>query len=369
MSKRDCYDILGVSKSASLDEIKKIYRKKALQFHPDRNPGNKESEEKFKEATEAYSILSDAEARARYDQFGWAAFDQSAQGFGGFGDFSGFEDIFGDLFSTFFGGTSSRRGGRGGRDLRCDLEIKFEEAVFGAEKQINIPRRVPCTTCSGSGATPGTKPETCAQCGGHGQVRIAQGFFTISRTCEICGGTGKFVRSRCGKCDGSGFGVAESKLSVKIPAGIDGGQRLKLRGEGEAGAGGGPAGDLYVHISVAAHEVFERHESELVCELSVPYTTAVLGAEVDVPTLEGTVKLKVPAGTPGGKIFRIRGRGVPIMGTNRRGDQHVRIAIQIPKRTSEKHREALEKLREFEKDGVEAHSVKGFIDKVKDIFA
>ncbi|MFM1846601.1 MAG: hypothetical protein RL417_75 [Pseudomonadota bacterium] len=376
-NKRDCYEVLGVERSASGEEIKKAYRKKALQFHPDRNPGNKEAEEKFKEATEAYSILSDADNRSKYDQFGHAAFEQGAGGFGGGfqgfgGDFSGFEDIFGDLFSSFFGGAAAgggaRRGrGRAGNDLRYDLEITFEEAIFGAEKQVKIPRRTPCTGCEGSGAAPGSSPERCSQCGGAGQVRLQQGFFTIARTCHVCNGAGEIIKSRCKDCGGSGARAAESTLSVKIPAGIDNGQRLKLRGEGEAGSLGGPNGDLYVQISVKPHPIFERQESELICEVPISYTTAALGDEIEVPTLEGKVKMKIPAGTTSGKIFRLKNRGVQVVGSNSRGDQHVRVVIKVPKKISEKHKKILKELREVEADDLAAES-KGFFDKVKEMF-
>ncbi|MBN8548435.1 MAG: molecular chaperone DnaJ, partial [Deltaproteobacteria bacterium] len=341
MSQRDYYEVLEVSRTCTVDEIKKAYRKKALLFHPDRNPGNKEAEEKFKEATHAYSILSDAENRQRYDQFGHAAFDHRGGGFNGFaGDFSGFEDIFGDIFSSFFGGAaggaaSSRRSrGRAGRDLKYDLEITFEEAVFGAEKEIKIDRRIMCDSCDGTGAARGSKPETCGQCGGAGQVRIQQGFFTISRTCPGCGGNGQSIKNPCGMCQATGLRTAATKVSVKIPAGIDHGQRLKLRGEGEAGTGGGPSGDLYVQISVQEHAIFERHESELLCEVPISYATAVLGAEIDVPTLEGLTKMKVPAGTASGKVFRLRNKGIQVLGTNRRGDQHAKRYGKVPKEIS-----------------------------------
>lgn len=375
MSQRDFYEVLEVSKTSSIDEIKKAYRKKALLFHPDRNPGNKEAEEKFKEATNAYSILSDPDTRQRYDQFGLAAFDQRAGGFNGFaGDFAGFEDIFGDIFSSFFGGATAggagtrRSRGRAGRDLKYDLDITFEEAIFGAEKQIKIDRRVMCDSCEGTGAARGTKPETCTQCAGAGQVRIQQGFFTISRTCPNCGGTGQSIKSPCGFCHSTGLRTAATTVSVKIPAGIDHGQRLKLRGEGEAGTGGGPSGDLYVQISVQEHPIFERHESELLCEVPISYATAVIGAEIDVPTLEGTTKLKIPAGTASGKVFRLRNKGIQVLGTNRRGDQHVKVYVKVPKKISDKQRAALEKLAEFDKENLQPDA-KGFFDKVKDIFS
>ncbi len=374
ITSRDLYEVLEVSRTASLDDVKKAYRKKALQFHPDRNPGNKQSEDSFKEATEAYSILSDADKRAQYDQFGHAAFQQGGgAGFDPFGaDFSGFEDVFGDLFGAFFGGAMGGGGrrtrGRAGRDLRYDMEIEFEEAAFGAEKEIKIPRKVTCDTCEGSGAAKGSKPETCTECRGNGQVRIQQGFFTISRTCHVCGGVGQVNKKPCESCSGAGSKAKESKLSVKIPAGIDDGQRLKLRGEGEAGSGGGPAGDLYVQISVKKHPLFERQESEIICEMPISYSTAALGAELDVPTLEGKTKLKIPAGTPSGKIFRLKNRGIQVVGTNRRGDEHVRVVIQVPKRITEERRALLEKLKVLD-DNELSEEAKTFFDKVKGMFA
>ncbi|RIL08794.1 MAG: molecular chaperone DnaJ [Proteobacteria bacterium] len=371
MSKRDYYEILEVSKTASLEEVKKSYRKKAIQFHPDKNPGNKEAEERFKEATEAYQVLSDPEARRKYDQFGHAAFDQRAGfgGFEGFGDFSGFEDIFGDLFSSFFGGAaggSRRSRGRGGRDLRYDLNVTFDEAAFGTEKEIKVPRRSMCQDCEGSGAKKGTRPETCHQCAGQGQVRIQQGFFTIARTCHVCGGAGQVVKSPCESCSGSGLKVSESRIKVRVPAGIDSGQRLKLRNEGEAGTAGGSPGDLYVQINVQNHPFFQREGSEIICEIPITYSSAALGAEVEVPTIEGKVKLKIPAGTPSGKVFRLKNKGIQVLGENRRGDQHVRVYVDVPKKVSGEQRELLEKLAEIQER--EGTGEKSFLEKVKDIF-
>lgn len=367
MSKRDYYEVLGVSRDASTEQIKKAYRKLALRYHPDKNPDAPDADEKFKEATEAYSVLSDSENRARYDQFGHAAFEQGGAGFDPFGAFENFDDLFGDIFGSFFGGGRVRRTrGQAGSDLRYDLEIDFEQAVFGGEHQITIQRRVLCEECDGTGAATGTKPETCGTCGGQGQLRIQQGFFTISRTCHVCGGTGRTVGTPCGACRGNGRKLTSANINVKIPAGIDHGQRLKLRGEGEAGVAGGPAGDLYVVIAVRPHKFFQRQESEIICDLPISYTTAVLGAELEVPTLEGTVQLKIPAGTPTGKVFRLRNRGVPIIGTNRRGDQHVRIEIVVPRKISEEQRGVLEQLREIEqREGGQ----KGFIGMVKSMFA
>jgi len=370
LAKRDFYEVLGVANSASQDEIKKAYRKAALQYHPDRNPGDKVAEEKFKEASDAYRVLSNAEARAQYDQFGHAAFEQgSGMGAGGFnGDFSGFEDLFGDIFSSFFGGQGGgRAGGQAGRDLRYDLQVEFEEAIFGVDKTITLVRDSPCKECAGSGAAKGSSPEVCQQCGGQGQVAVQQGFFTIARTCPVCLGQGRIIKSPCTECSGKGAKGVESKVEVKVPAGIDHGQRLKLRGEGEAGSQGGPAGDLYVQIFVKPHAIFQRQDHELICEMPITYAAAALGAEIDVPTLEGKASVKIPAGTQSGKIFRLRGKGVPVLGANRRGDLHVKVAVHVPKKLSEDQRALLEKLREIQ--GVipeEANS--GFFDKMKEMF-
>ena len=277
-NKRDYYEVLGVSKTASKADIKKAYRSLALQYHPDKNKG-------FKEATEAYQVLSDDTQRAKYDQYGHSAFEQGAGGFGGFGDFSGFEDIFGDIFSSFFGGMGGARGGtrqRGqqGADLSYNLDIEFEEAVFGAEKEIKLKRRNTCKDCGGTGAQKGSSIEKCSQCNGVGQVRIQQGFFTISRPCPTCNGTGEIIKDKCQTCRGTGRCAEDNTLKVKVPAGIDDGQRLKLRGEGEAGTNGGASGDLYVNIRVKDHKVFQRDEENLFYELPVNYTTLVLGGEV-----------------------------------------------------------------------------------------
>jgi molecular chaperone DnaJ len=374
VSKRDYYEVLGVSRTASPDEIKKAYRKKAVQFHPDKNPGDKEAEEKFKEATDAYSVLSDKDGRAKYDQYGHAAFEQGGGASGFHADFSGFEDIFGDVFSTFFGGAAAgggRRGkGRAGNDLRYDMEVTFEEAAFGCEKEVTIGRRTTCDACAGSGATAGSGKDRCSQCDGHGQVRIQQGFFTLARTCHACGGQGEVIKNPCAQCSGSGLKMKESRLKVKVPAGVDHGQRLKMRSEGEPGAGGGPNGDLYVQIMVKEHPVFERQESELVCEVPITYASATLGAEIEVPSLEGKVKLKIPAGTASGKVFRLKNKGIPILGSNpqRRGDQHVRVYVHVPKKVSDQERELLEKLASIQ-GAVVDDTGKGFFEKVKDIFS
>ncbi|MCO6431131.1 MAG: molecular chaperone DnaJ [Deltaproteobacteria bacterium] len=369
MSKRDCYEVLGVTRTASLEEIKKSYRKLALKYHPDKNPDNKEAEEMFKEAAEAYSILSDADNRAKYDQFGHAAFTNGGgHGFQGF-DFAGFEDIFGDIFGSFFGSAAGgrRTRGRTGRDLRYDLEITFEEAAFGTEKEITVPRRRTCAECTGSGAAKGSSAERCRECSGSGQIRMQQGFFTISRTCGRCSGSGEMITNPCRTCGGSGLTTTHAKLNVKVPAGIDEGQRLKLRGEGESGMAGGVSGDLYVQIAIKPHPFFQREEAEVIGEVPISYSTASLGGEIMVPTLEGVTKLKVPGGTESGKIFRLKGKGIPVLGSHRRGDHHVRVVIQVPKKLSTEHRELLEKLRDVEQRDSDS-PLKNFFDKVKSVF-
>ena len=366
MAKKDFYDLLGVSKSASQDEIKKAYRKAAIKYHPDKNQGDKVAEEKFKEATDAYSVLSNPEDRRKYDQFGHAAFEQGAGGGFSGGDFSGFEDLFGDIFSQFFGGDPRGRGrGSSGRDLKYNLEVEFEEAVFGVEREISVQRREVCGTCEGDGAKPGTSRERCQQCAGQGQVAMQQGFFTISRTCPVCQGQGEIIRTPCETCKGLGREPKTSKIKVKIPSGIDHGQRLKLRGEGEPGMGGGVDGDLYVQIIVKEHPIFEREDFDLFCEIPINYSAAVLGTEIEVPTLEEKETLKIPAGTPSGKVFRLRQKGVPHLGSNMKGDLHVRLSVHVPKKLSDRQKELLEELRTLEGD----HPVeeeKGFFEKLKE---
>ncbi|MDZ4784646.1 MAG: molecular chaperone DnaJ [bacterium] len=376
MAKRDCYEVLGVAKSASKDEIKKAYRKLAVKFHPDKNPGNKEAEDKFKEATEAYSLLSDDASRRKYDQFGHAAFEQGGggRGFQG-GDFSGFEDIFGDvfgsdIFSSFFGGGGGGGRGRGqaGRDLKYNLDITFEEAAFGAEKEIAVSRNMACSGCAGSGAEPGSKAERCTNCGGAGQVRMQQGFFTIARTCHVCSGRGEKISKPCKKCSGTGHDQVKGKISVKVPAGIEHGQRLKLRGEGEAGLDGGRSGDLYVQIAVKEHEVFEREGADVMCEVPITYPSAVLGTEISVPTLDGMVNMKIPPGTTSGKVFRLKNRGVKVLGTNSRGDQHVRVVIEVPRKISKEEEELLNKLSEIRRNSPNSET-QSFFEKMKGMFS
>ncbi|HXC53549.1 MAG TPA: molecular chaperone DnaJ [Candidatus Limnocylindrales bacterium] len=373
---RDYYEILSVARDASQDEIKKAYRQAALKFHPDRNPDDKDgAERRFKEASKAYQVLSDADKRAQYDRFGEAAFE--GPGAGGF-DFSSafasgaFEDVLGDLFGDFFGGGGRRSRSRPARgdDLRYDLEITFEDAARGCEKHISVPRTVTCETCSGSGGKPGTSPETCSGCNGAGQIRYQQGLFQIAKTCGQCNGEGKVNKSPCTTCRGAGRTRAMREIKVKIPAGVDNGSRLKLRNEGEAGVRGGTPGDLYVVLSVREHPLFHRDGANVVCQRPISMIDAALGAEVDVPTLDGVVKLKIPAGTQHGKVFRLSGKGVPDLrrGSGARGDQYVAVQIEIPTKLGRKQRKLLEQLRD---EGAENHEslVASFTSKLRDMMS
>ncbi len=373
---RDYYEILGVGRDASADDIKKAYRQAALKFHPDRNPDDKaNAEKKFKEASKAYQVLSDPDKRAQYDRYGEAAFEGPGGG-AGF-DFSSafasgaFEEVLGDLFGDFFGGgRRSRTRAQRGDDLRYDLEITFEDAARGCEKHISVPRTVTCETCSGSGGKPGTSPETCSACGGAGQVRFQQGLFQIAKTCGHCNGEGKVNRSPCGTCRGSGRSRTMREIKVKVPAGVDNGSRLKLRGEGEAGQRGGPTGDLYVVLSVEEHPFFHRDGANLVCQRPVSMVDAALGAEVDVPTLDGVVKLKIPAGTQHGKVFRLSGKGVPDLrrGGSVRGDQYVAVQIEVPTKLSKKQRKLLEQLRDENAEHTES-LVATFTNKLREMMS
>lgn len=366
--KRDYYEVLGLAKDAGLDDIKKAYRKLAVKYHPDKNPGNPEAEEKFKEAAEAYGVLSDDEKRARYDRYG----HQGTQGMGGFdpNQFADFGDILGDLFGfgDFFG-ARGRRGSRParGNDLRYDLELDFMDAVFGKEMSLLVPRVVSCTTCNGSGAKPGTQPVTCTGCGGRGQIRYAQGFFAVSRTCPQCGGAGKVIKDPCVTCSGAGRVREEKKISVKIPAGVDDGSRLRVAGEGESGFNGGPAGDLYVFLSVREHPKFTRRDYDIHSEQSVSYTQAILGAEVDTETIDGSESLRVPQGTQPGQIFRLRGKGVPFIDGSGRGDHYVHVNVKIPTSLNEEQRALLEQLAALE--GENPPGERGVFEKVKEFFS
>ena len=368
--KRDYYEILGVSRSATAQELKSAFRKLALQFHPDKNPGDKKAEESFKELSEAYEVLSDPEKRARYDRFGHQApggFGPSPfeTGFGGANINDIFEGIFGDIFGG--GGRRSRSGRQRGRDLRYNLETTFQEAAFGTEAKVKIPRHRNCETCHGSGAKPGTGPKTCPTCNGTGELRLTQGFFQIARPCNQCGGTGKVITDPCATCRGAGKVEEESVLTVKVPPGVDTGTRLKLTGEGEPGEHGGPPGDLYVVVHVQEHPIFIREDTEVICEVPIGFTQAALGATIEVPTLDGKVKMKIPSGTQSGKVFRLRGKGIPHLNGYQRGDQHVRVTVEVPQKLTRKQRELLEQFAAL--SGEETHpQAKSFLEKVRELF-
>ncbi|HEU4934198.1 MAG TPA: molecular chaperone DnaJ [Pyrinomonadaceae bacterium] len=373
MSKRDYYEVLSVSRSATDQEIKSAYRRLAVKYHPDKNPNDASAEEKFKEAAEAYSVLSDAEQRQRYDRFGHAGVSSSAAGAGGAWGapgFGGIEDILGDLFGfgDVFGGgrTGSRRtSAQRGADLRYDLEITLEEAARGMTAQLRIPRLETCDTCKGSGAAAGSQPETCSTCTGSGQVRYQQGFFSVARTCHVCRGAGRVVKNPCADCKGTGRVEREKQLEVKIPAGVETGSRLRVSGEGEAGTQGGPSGDLYVVIHVAEHDQFERQGSNLYEAVPITFAQAALGAEIMVKTLDDEEKVKVPMGTQTGTVFRLRGKGMPVLGGRGRGDLFVSVTVITPTTLTREQRRLLEQLAEVENKDLEN---KGLVDKVRDIF-
>jgi molecular chaperone DnaJ len=370
LSKRDYYEVLGVGRHATDQELKSAYRRLALQYHPDRNPGDLGAEEKFKEINEAYGVLSSPENRARYDRFGHAGVGSSAaSGSWGAPDFGGFEDILGDLFSDIFGGgRGARRGGaQRGADLRYDLEITLEQAAAGFKTQIQIPRLESCETCQGSGAAPGTSPVTCSVCGGVGQVRFQQGFFSVSRTCHQCRGTGRVITNYCKTCHGQGRIEKQHQIEIKIPAGVDTGARLKLAGEGEAGASGGVPGDLYVVIHVKEHELFERQGNNLYVNVPITFSQAGLGAEIKVPTLDGEELLSIPEGTQTGSIFRLKGKGIVSLQGHGRGDLFVVTTILTPTRLTREQRRLLEQFAAIE-EKQNSGAAKKFGNKVKDIF-
>ena len=348
MSKRDYYEILGVAKDVDKKELKKAYRKIAMKHHPDRNEGNKESEEKFKEASEAYEILSDEQKRGAYDRYGHAGVDGS-QGGGHGGGAGGFGDIFGDVFGDIFGGGGGGGGRRGGpqrgSDLRYTMTLTLEEAVKGCEKKITIPTLAPCDPCDGSGAKPGTSAKTCSTCGGQGQVRMQQGFFAVQQTCPSCRGQGTTIEDPCTSCHGRGVKEETKTLNVKVPAGVDTGDRIRLSGEGEAGAMGGPTGDLYVQMSVKDHAIFERDGHNLYCDVPISIVDAALGGELEVPTLDGRVKLKIPAETQSGRMFRLKGKGVTPIRSSSPGDLMCRVQVETPVKLTE-HQKKL--LKEFQ---------------------
>ncbi|SEG80993.1 molecular chaperone DnaJ [Marinobacterium lutimaris] len=376
MSKQDYYELLDVPRDASDRDIKKAYRRLAMKYHPDRNPDDKAAEDKFKEISEAYEVLSDAQKRAAYDQFGHAGVDGQGGGFGGggFGGGGDFSDIFGDVFGDIFGG-----GGGGGRrrssvqrgaDLRYNLDLNLEEAVRGCEKTLKVPTLVGCEVCDGTGAKPGTSAKTCGTCGGIGQVRMQQGFFSVQQTCPTCRGEGKVISDPCNSCHGQGRVEETKTLQVKIPAGVDTGDRIRLTGEGEAGTHGGPAGDLYVQVNVLQHPIFERDGKHLYCEVPISFVDAALGGELDVPTLDGRVKLKIPAETQTGKLFRLRGKGIAPVRGGSTGDLMVKVTVETPVSLSSRQKELLKEFQDEMDEGKSKHSPKkhGFFDSVKKFF-
>jgi molecular chaperone DnaJ len=374
MSKRDYYEILGVNRNASEAEIKKAYRRLAMKYHPDRNPDNAAAEEQFKEAKEAYEVLTDERKRAAYDQFGHAGVDPSAgagAGGAGFGAGASFADIFGDVFGDIFGGAT--RGGtrvNHGADLRYNLDLSLEEAVRGTTVKIRVPTLVICNSCGGSGAKKGSSPTTCTTCGGHGQVRMQQGFFSLHQTCPRCHGRGTIISDPCSTCHGQGRVEDQKTLSVKIPAGVDNGDRIRLAGEGEAGEAGAPPGDLYVQINVREHPIFAREGNHIYCEVPINFVTAALGGELDVPTLNGRVKLKIPEGTQAGKIFRMRGKGVKSVRGGTVGDLLCRVAVETPVNLTARQKEILREFDSTIKDTHSKHSPKthSWLDGVKKFF-
>ncbi|HKZ72660.1 MAG TPA: molecular chaperone DnaJ [Steroidobacteraceae bacterium] len=378
MAKRDYYKILDVPRTATEAEIKKAYRRLAMKYHPDRNPNDDEAEGRFKEAKEAYEVLCDEQKRAAYDQFGHAGVEAAARGGGrggrgGFGAGDAFGDIFGDVFGDIFGG--GRRGGRQqvfrGADLRYELHLDLDQAVFGHAVEIEVPTLVECETCKGSGAAKGSKPVTCETCGGAGQVRISQGFFQLQQTCPRCRGTGTVVRNPCDTCLGQGRVRRTKTLSVKVPAGVDSGDRIRLSAEGEAGRNGGPPGDLYVEIQVREHAIFERDGEHLSCELPISFATAVLGGSLAVPTLEGEVTIKIPPETQSGRVFRLRDKGVKPVRGGVRGDLFCRVVVETPVNLSAEQRELIRELEESLKRDGASHTPreKGFFEGVKRFFS
>ncbi len=379
--KRDYYEVLGVSKTASDDEIKKAYRKAAKANHPDLHPGDKEAEARFKEIGEAYEVLSDSEKRARYDQYGFAGVDPNyaaGSGFGGgFGGFGGFDVDIGSIFNDFFGGGSStgstrRSGPRKGENVRASVMLTFEEAAFGCEKEVSVSRIESCAKCSGTGSADGSAPETCSACGGTGYTRTVRqtpfGAMQQQTTCSKCGGTGKTVKNPCPTCRGKGKVRKNKKITVKVPAGVDNGQAVRVSGEGSVGSGGGPKGDLLVEVSVMSHPLFERDGNDVLCEMPITFTQAALGGELEVPTLDGKVRYNIPEGTQTGTTFRLRNKGIPVVGyQNRRGDQYVTVVVETPRNLNKEQKDLLKKLADNSAEESNPKR-KSFFEKVRDNF-
>jgi molecular chaperone DnaJ len=375
MAKRDYYEALGVAKNADEEELKKAYRKLAMKYHPDRNPGDKAAEEKFKEGKEAYEMLSDPQKRGAYDRFGHAGVDPNAGGgAAGAQGFGGFSDVFGDIFGDIFGGQRGPGGGGGrsnvyrGADLKYAMEITLEQAAAGHAATIRVPSWNNCATCSGSGAKAGTTAKTCTTCNGQGNVRVQQGFFSVQQTCPKCRGTGKIIPDPCKTCDGAGRTKETKTLEVKIPAGIDDGMRIRSSGDGEPGINGGPAGDLYVEIQIKEHSVFKRDGDDLHCEVPIMMTTAALGGKIDVPTLSGKVEMDVPDGTQSGKVFRLRGKGIKGVRSNYPGDLYCHLAVETPVKLNDKQKDLMRELDLLLRDGKNSPQSKSFVDRVKDFF-
>ena len=372
-NKKDLYDILGVNRDASDEDIKKSFRKLAMKFHPDRNPDSKDSEEKFKEAKGAYEVLSDPEKRRAYDAYGHAGVNPQMGGGPGGEGFGGFSEAFGDIFGEIFGG----RGGRGahqvyrGADLRYNMDITLEQAARGTETKIRIPSLDECEPCHGTGAKPGTQPKTCHTCNGQGQVRMQQGFFSIQQTCPTCHGSGKVIADPCVTCSGNGRIKNHKTLAVKIPAGVDDGDRIRLSGEGESGMNGGPPGDLYVVVQLKPHTVFQREGADLHCEMPISFTVAALGGDIHIPTLDGEAKIKIPTETQSGQVFRLRGKGIRPVRQTSAGDLMCHVVVETPVRLTDRQKELLRELEEINKSDGDRHNprAKSFMDKVKDFFA
>ena len=371
MAKRDYYEVLGVNRDADEEAIKKAYRKLAMKWHPDRNPDHPKAEEHFKEAKEAYEVLTDAQKRAAYDRFGHAGVDPHATAGAGAAGFSGFADAFGEIFGDIFGAGRARSSVYRGADLRYNLEITLEQAAHGTETKIRIPSHEDCAACKGTGAKPGTKPQTCNTCNGQGQVRMQQGFFSIQQTCPNCHGTGKVIPEPCATCGGAGRLKTHKTLSVKIPAGVDTGDRIRLAAEGEPGMNGGPAGDLYVQLHLKPHPVFQRDHDDLHCEMPVSFATAALGGEIEIPTLDAAAKIKVPAETQSGKVFRLRGKGIKGVRSSGHGDLFCHVVVETPVNLNERQKALLSEFEAITQKHGDRHNprAKSWMEKVRAFFS